>query len=290
MFFSNLTTIPERVLGAAPLEWLNVEVPRVTARRVDFVARLVNGRLVHLEVQGYNDREIAIRMLEPVPHFLRILGQRPDQAMLYVGDKPMNMEDGYADDYGLVFRFKRFDIREVITKQQMLGSDRYGDYVFAILTEGGNNRETLCEVLDRIMLLPVEQRRDAMGKLIVLAGLRKLDVVLVEEMEKMPLLIDPAENVILKSILDQGHQKGLIEGKAQGVIEGKAQGVIEGKVEGKAEGIREGRVSSLRAILSKRFGSVPVWADRWMGSASTDQIAAWTTRAIDAPTIESVFE
>jgi len=198
--------------------------------------------------------------------------------MLYVGDKPMNMEDGYADNYGLVFRFKRFDIREVITKQQMLGSDRYGDYVFAILTEGGNNRETLCEVLDRIMLLPVEQWRDTMGKLIVLAGLRKLDVVLVEDMEKMPILIDPAENVILKSILDQGHRKGLIEGKAQGVIEGKV------------EGIREGRVSSLRAILSKRFGSVPVWADRWMESAGTDQIAGWTTRAIDAPTIESVFE
>lgn len=229
---------------------------------------------------------IVIRMLEPVPYFLRAFGTRPDQYVIYVGDRPMNMEDGYSDGHGMTYRFILIDIRSLITKEEMLNSPLYGDFLLAILCVGGNNRETLMLVLGRIMELPVEQRKDAIGKLIVLAGLRKLDTVFFEEIEKMPLLIDPQENVILKSIYGQGLEKGALEGKAAGIAEGKAAGIAEGK----AAGDHNARVSTLRAVLAKRFGPVPVWADRWMETANSGQLEGWTTKAIDAPTIESVFE
>jgi len=237
---------------------------------VDIVARVENGRLARVELQSYNDSMIVIRMLEPVPRFLRAFGVRPDQYVIYVGDRPLNMEDGCSDGHGMTYRFILIDIRSLITKEEMLNSPLYGDFLLAILCVGGNNRETLMLVLGRIMELPVEQRKDAIGKLIVLAGLRKLDTVFFEEIEKMPLLIDPQENVILKSIYGQGLEKGALEGKAAGD--------------------HNARVSTLRAVLAKRFGPVPVWADRWMETANSGQLEGWTTKAIDAPTIESVFE
>ncbi|MBM3741022.1 MAG: hypothetical protein FJW39_35245 [Acidobacteria bacterium] len=217
---------------------------------------------------------IVIRMLEPVPYFLRAFGTRPDQYVIYVGDRPMNMEDGYSDGHGMTYRFILIDIRSLITKEEMLNSPLYGDFLLAILCVGGNNRETLMLVLGRIMELPVEQRKDAIGKLIVLAGLRKLDTVFFEEIEKMPLLIDPQENVILKSIYGQGMEKGLVDGKAAGI----------------AEGDHNARVSTLRAVLTKRFGPLPAWVEPSVETATAGQLEAWTTHAIDAPTIESVFE
>ena len=64
LFQSLGPTLIERLAGAPAREWLNVELPKTGARRVDLVAWLANGELFHLEFQSRNDEKMPLRMLE----------------------------------------------------------------------------------------------------------------------------------------------------------------------------------------------------------------------------------
>ena len=63
LFQSVGTSLTEKFARAAPAEWLNVKLPETKTLRADFVCRLTNGLLFHIEFQSHNDLELIWRML-----------------------------------------------------------------------------------------------------------------------------------------------------------------------------------------------------------------------------------
>ena len=57
----------------------------------------------------------------------------------------------------------------------------------------------------------------------------------------------------IKKGIKKGKKEGIEKGKKEGMKEGIVKGIEKGKKEGKVEGVRE----TLRALVKKRFGSVP---------------------------------
>ena len=62
----------------------------------------------------------------------------------------------------------------------------------------------------------------------------------------------------------------------------------EGREEGQREGLNLAR-AMLSHLLVRLFGPLPEWVDRHVQDASLDQLLASHERAMDAPSLESVF-
>ncbi|MDR1280769.1 MAG: DUF4351 domain-containing protein [Opitutaceae bacterium] len=63
----------------------------------------------------------------------------------------------------------------------------------------------------------------------------------------------------------------------------------EGRQEGREEGRQEGEILVLRRLLRRRFGDLPGWAEERLTHASTDELEEWSERILDAVIIEDVF-
>ena len=74
--------------------------------------------------------------------------------------------------------------------------------------------------------------------------------------------------------------------KRQWLAEGKAEGRAEGKAEGKAEG----RAEALIRLAEKRFGPVPAALRDRILAADPATVEHWFDRAIDAPSLDDVFD
>lgn len=73
----------------------------------------------------------------------------------------------------------------------------------------------------------------------------------------------------------------------------KAQGVQQGVQQGMQAGVQEGRraeaVAMLERVLIRRFGEVPESVKQRIQGVSADIIETWFDRALDAPSLASVF-
>ncbi|WP_306341749.1 DUF4351 domain-containing protein [Thiohalocapsa halophila] len=58
-------------------------------------------------------------------------------------------------------------------------------------------------------------------------------------------------------------------------------GDVKGKAEGKAE--------SLKRLLVRRFGPLPVWAMQRIGAAPVAQLDAWLDGILDAQSVEELI-
>jgi hypothetical protein len=97
--------------GVAVKQSLNVELPRVQERKVDLVLLLTDESLLHIEFQGTNSKDMALRISE---YYLLLLSryQRPiRQVVLYVGRPRMRMSS-VLDHGPLRFSYSLRDIRE----------------------------------------------------------------------------------------------------------------------------------------------------------------------------------
>ncbi|TVQ95343.1 MAG: DUF4351 domain-containing protein [Desulfovibrionales bacterium] len=74
--------------------------------------------------------------------------------------------------------------------------------------------------------------------------------------------------------------------KLQGLQEGRQ----EGRLEGRQEGRLEGRQESFMRLLNKRFGPVPHDVVQRVTNAPPEQITLWFDQAIDAPSLDKVFD
>jgi predicted transposase YdaD len=81
-------------------------------------------------------------------------------------------------------------------------------------------------------------------------------------------------------------RKGRKEGLRLGRLEGKQEGKQEGKLEGKIEMLQ----STLREILTKRFGPLDADTQDRIQSAQLEQLKNWIMRVLDAATVSDVFE
>jgi len=95
------------VTGQPIKHWLDEELPNPRFLRMDLLGEADDGRLIHLELQSFNDPEMAFRMAEYGLGVYRVYERFPQQFCLYVGDEPMNMPDvlrgpGFTAEYKLI--------------------------------------------------------------------------------------------------------------------------------------------------------------------------------------------
>ena len=254
---------------------------------MDLVGFRDDGRLVHAELQGYNDPDMGWRMLEPLRPLHDLYGQKPIQVVIYVGREKMNMPSGIEEE-DLIFRFRLIDIR-TWDRAEMLASPKVGDNILSMLCGEGDNRETIRAIVGRILDLPPNQRADALAKLAIISGLRKLESIVEEEIQTVPMMIDPMENVILRRLHDKGVRKGLEEGLETGLEKGLAKGRELGREEGREEGRLDGRRETLRLLIRHKFASLPAWAGKRLQCATASELDGLTIRVGEAKSLKDLF-
>ncbi len=82
------------VSGAAELDWVPVGLPvayKTEERQADLLGHAPDGTLVHIELQSTNDGDMALRMARYYLDIYGRYGQIPRQAVLYMGQDPVNM-------------------------------------------------------------------------------------------------------------------------------------------------------------------------------------------------------
>jgi hypothetical protein len=250
--------------GAPVAEWLNVELPRVSNRRVDLLARLADERLVHLELQVRNDAEFARRQAEYYLALWRQLGEHVEQIALYVGREPLRMESAFRTPTAQ-FRFRLIDLREW-DGSALLASDDLADNLLAVLTKVDPWRVAR-RVAERLEAMQGEARAEAAAQFVILSGLRGwaptiLRGIYMTNQELMDVLLE---------------QDGICRGLWQ---------------RGKDEALREA-VERERSIVSrqiqKRFGPLPAWAQQRVQSANEDELEQWALALLDARSLEELL-
>ena len=137
---------PSLTGGAKPVELLSVEFESVKKRIADLVCWLDDGRIFHLEIQSYNDRWMAERMLQ---YWLLLRERFPDaeivQYVLYVGKAKCSMAQEIKDGE-VSYRYYLIDIREM-SEDVFLKSGLDSERALALLTRPRDVRKTIRRIL-----------------------------------------------------------------------------------------------------------------------------------------------
>ncbi|MBF0370172.1 MAG: DUF4351 domain-containing protein [Magnetococcales bacterium] len=270
-------TPPQRLLtilvGQEATELLTVEYPSVKKRLPDLVARLKDGSLFHLELQSHMEADMNWRMLE---YYLLIRRQYPQaplhQLVLFVGrDKP-TFETNIAEKM-LQFRYDLKDIRYVDC-QMMLTSPRIEENLLAILCHLKNPQGTVREILTRIARLSPKVRADQLERLMILAGLRKLETVVQKEVKEMPISIELMDNDFWRDAF----------------LKGEAEGKIKGVQEGRQEGRQEGAASVFVRQVEYRFGPLPNEIQELIDRADKATLEEWSLQVLEAKSLADLFD
>ena len=170
---------------------LNVELPEVRKRVPDLLLLLEDDSILHIELQTYNDKRIAMRMLE---YMVLIKSRYEDrevrQVVVYVGNDKMRMKDSIKWE-DLEYRFKLIDIRD-IDCEDMVRSEYISDIIIGGLCRIKDEDRYVERLLRAIRSLSEDERKDAIKKALTLLRLRPILYSKVEERvkeESMPLTI-----------------------------------------------------------------------------------------------------
>ncbi len=109
-------------------------------------------------------------------------------------------------------------------------------------------------------------------EMMVLAGLRKLNSLIEEEVRHMPILDDIMDDEVLGRERKRGIAMGLEKGLEQGLKEARHE---------------EERV--LLQLIEKRFKELPGWAVKKVNGMTASEIREATIRLLDAPTLEDLL-
>ena len=165
-------TLVKLLTGSTVKQILTVEYPSVKKRLPDFVVRLDNGEIYHLELQSDIDDSMPWRMLEYYWLIHDLYGQAPIQQVLYVGENNQAHFETRIRQDKLQFEYQLVDIRDVDC-QFLLQSPYLADNLLAVLCRIDNKPTLVQQVLYKITQLDYNARQDAIEKLLVLIGLRK---------------------------------------------------------------------------------------------------------------------
>ena len=92
-----------------------------------------------------------------------------------------------------------------------------------------------------------------------------------------------------QAILDQNALEAEAKGEAKGKAEGLAEGKAEGLAEGLSKGIAKGEINILVRLLKKKFGIIPEKYLQRIEKADADTLLMWVDEAVDAQTINDIF-
>jgi hypothetical protein len=250
-------------------EWLNVELPLVRNPRVDLLARVESGELVHVELHNTHEMNLQ-RMLEYGVGIWRQVGVFPRQLLLYVGNEPLRVVN-HIKIRELEYGFEVLDIRDV-DAERMAESDSVALSLLAVLAGRGDRTKVVQRIIMRIGSLDEGRRADALRKLLILAGLRGIARQVEEENKRMPLTYDIMDNEVLGPAIRKGIEEGRIIGRQEGLEQGLQH---------------EHQV--LRLQLEKRFGPLPVWAEERLAKSTAKDAETLAVRILDARSLEELF-
>ena len=222
--------------------------------RADFLGRLDDGTLVHVELQVQHDPTLPERMVE---YFLAIrqrFGQTPVQILLYLGDGPVPY-DGTFKAGPLSFTYTVKDLKE-LNCEFLLNSPDPNDNILAVLCR---RSEGFWERLsERLMRLPETERMDFVQRVSYLVKLRR-DLseeyeALRKEVRSMPIVIDLEKDPAYRT----GIEKGLIVEARELVIEALEErfGSVPEDIKQKINSIEDRAVLKRLHRLAIRAGSL----------------------------------
>jgi len=260
---SGAPALIELIAGSQVVRQLPTEFAEAANRRVDGLLELADGRLLHLEWQSGPDPTMPWRMLW---YWLLIKQRHPGlglaQVVIQLGPGAP-MADRLTED-GLTFRY-RVLTAESLDPAGLLASPSLDDallsLVFGPREPPANLRPRIRAILQRLGRLDERARRDALTKLLGLAGLRGATGVVLEEIKIMPVQIDIDADPYLKALVSQGHLEGRIEGLATTLIK----------------------------QTERRFGRLPEELTARIRAADGGTLELWLDRVLDAPDLETLF-
>ena len=269
LFQSVGTSLTEKFAGAAPVEWLNVELPETKTLRADFVCRLTTGELFHIEFQSYNDVDLIWRMLDYLTAIRKKYGLAPKQVVLYMGREPMRMPNVIDQLLPILkYEVEMIDLG-TLDAEELLSSEKTGDVILAILNRQADSGQILRRILDRLRPLEPVQRMRACKLLLILSAKRNLGDTVIKGVEDMSLLIDPMEDTFFRRL----YEKGLTEGEEKGL----------------EKGIEKGEARFLLLALRQKFGPLQSAIEERINSATSAQLEIWMTRVLTATSLDQVL-
>jgi predicted transposase YdaD len=251
-------------------EFLNVELPQVNVPRLDLMVRMKRPRsLFNIEFQTTNETFLPERAgIYYLQTIIKNRGKHVGQVVLYLGKKRLKPRNAVETPV-MHFKVRLVDIGE-LDGEALAASGDLGDVMLAILARVKDRQAAIRRALDQIATLEEKERELAIEQLVILTGLRGLEVKVVKEARKyMPFVVDLMDNVIFR----ERYERGVAEGRAEGLSEGEAKG----------------RAEVLQTLLTKRFGKLPAWAQERLAGATKEQIESWTLDLLDAQTLEAAL-
>ncbi len=169
--------------------FLDVKLPKLFEREADLIVEH-KGEIYHLELQSTDDPKMGLRMLYYHLLILENYGKIPHQAVVYVGEKPINRMSPIVETSTLRFEYRLIDLNKVDCSL-LLTSNEPSDWVLSILCKMENENRTLKELLTKFLSLPQPKREKYLNYLLHLARLRPKRLnILHREVQKMPITID----------------------------------------------------------------------------------------------------
>ncbi len=256
---------------AAVRQWLSVELPKTTNLRVDLLADLTSGRLRHIELQSTNAPDIPFRMLRYSVAIYDSERRFPIQTLIYTGNEPLRMENCFREE-GLDYHFNIIDLK-MLDGSGLLESERISDNLLGLLMANCQQARIIRRILDRILRLNPSRRNDAIERLLLTCGMRKLASVASEEIKKMPITFDIMEDPYFAELVHGAMERGAEQGREQGL----------------EQGLEQGRRTLLRFLLQRRFGELPAWVDDRLAACPPQGIDDLASRLLDCASLDQVF-
>ena len=262
----------QRLTGASRGHWLNVELPRVTQRRVDLLFEVIRTlELILVELQSFNDPLLPLRMAEYALLVAQIYERFPTLYVLYVGSERLSMPSELVTPC-LTCRFHIVDIRDW-DAETLLQTKYPADAVLAILGRHSDRPETIRRILQRIAKMKVEDRNIAFSKLTILAGIRNLAGVVEQEAKRMPIHYDIRDHETIGPVIRQE----------------RAQALAEGLAEGEKAGRRQEAVSLLQRQMPARFGALSPTTTRRLSKLTLPELEDLAIRFVTAKNVNDLF-
>ncbi len=254
--------IPQRlskILAPAPIkELLPTNFPS-TELRVDFLARLEDESVLHIEFQSFNDTNMPFRMLR---YYLAILERYPSspikQLLVYVGNRKLRMKSRLRIR-NLTFSYEILDIRQIDCRVLLESPDPM-DRLLACLCKVEDEVYLIEKLIKTMESMNEEERKDYLLKALTLTELRpNLRIRLTEEVKPMPIVVRPEDIKLSKKKLrkDVLYRLGLEEGKQIGFHEGEVIGIEKGRKIGHEEGFLRALQDTVLTLIRGKLGRVP---------------------------------
>ncbi len=250
-----------KILSPAPIKELLPTALPSTELRVDFLARLEDESILHMEFQSFNDTNMPWRMLRYYTAIAeKYQTHNIKQLVVYVGNEKLRMKSSLKIK-NLVFKYEILDIRQIDCKILLESQDPV-DRIMACLCKVEDEGYLIEKLVETLEGMEEEQRKDYIMKLLTLTELRpKLRIRLSEEVRHMPIVVRPEDirlpkrklrkDILYRLGLEEGFIKAL-QDTVLTLIKSRLGRIPEG-VEVKVKSIRDKEY--LNALIEKLINS-----------------------------------